>query len=117
MHKSKAYKQTNKNHVFADPMYIFSENGTETPKVLLSRSLQVNNTKTEGYVINRENSNWKNCKLLGSLLDTVEDMKRRKTLVITAANNIEHIFKNKRITQTSNVQAYKTYSVYSFVQL
>lgn len=46
----------------------------EAPKVLLSRRLQVDNTKTEVYVI-KENNNWDKCKLLGSLLDFIEDIK------------------------------------------
>ena len=58
-------------------------------KVLSSRGLQE-------YVIEKENNSWKKYKLFGSLLDNTEDIKRGKT-AITAANNIEHKFKNTRI--------------------
>lgn len=34
--------------------------------------------------------------------------KKRKKLAITAENNIKYIFKNKRITQKSKLQAFKT---------
>ena len=64
------------------------------PKVLLSRGLLVKNTKTKEHVINNDHNSWKKCKLHRSLLDTIEDIKRRKT-AITAANNIEHVFKSK----------------------
>lgn len=70
-------------------------------KVLSSRGLQE-------YVIEKENNSWKKYKLFGSLLDNTEDIKRGKT-AITAANNIEHKFKNTRIKQTFKIQAFKTY--------
>ena len=105
------------NHInldveYADDFFVWSNYNNirkfkdEAPKVLLSRRLQVDNTKTEVYVI-KENNNWDKCKLLGSLLDFIEDIKWSKTLAITAANIIEHISKNKRIVQTSKMQAFE----------
>ena len=51
----------------------------EAPKVILFKCLQVNKTKTEEYVINKENNCWKKCKLLDSPLDTLVDIKRKRT--------------------------------------
>ena len=69
----------------------------ETPDKIKERNLNVNRGKTEKYAINREvtdNGPWKKCKYLGSLLDTNEDIKRRKGLAISAYNKLEHIFKS-----------------------
>ena len=83
----------------------------EAPKVLSSRGLQVNKDKTEEYVINNNNENneWRNCKLLGSLLDTTADINRRKTLAIAASKNILHILNNKRITLISKLKKFNAY--------
>ena len=50
------------------------------PIKLAERNLIINKTKTEEYEMSRTNlkPSWKNCKLLGSLLDTANDMKHRK---------------------------------------
>ena len=50
-----------------------------------SKNLQVNESKTEEYEIKRgSEEKWKQCKYLGSLLDTKEDIKGRKLLVTDA---------------------------------
>ena len=56
---------------------------------LAQRGLNINESKTEEYIIQRANcdSRWRDSKLLGSLLDTQNHIKRRKALVI-----IIHIF-------------------------
>ena len=41
-------------------------------------------------------NSWKKCKYLGSLLDTEEDINRRKILAISAYNQLKHIFESKR---------------------
>ena len=66
------------------------------PKKLDKRDLMVNETKTEEYVISRGgNIDWKKCKLLGSLLDTIEDFHRRKGLAVGCIANLKHIFCRK----------------------
>ena len=49
---------------------------TETTKVkkLTDKGSQIIDSKTERYKIDRQNNDWKKCKLLGSLLDTEQDM-------------------------------------------
>ena len=41
------------------------------------KGLKVNKNETENYIISRQNHQWKKCKLLRTLLDTKEDIKRR----------------------------------------
>ena len=49
--------------------------------------------------IKRKNpSTWQKCKLLGTILDTGEDIKRRKILDINAENNLRHLFEIKDLT-------------------
>ena len=53
----------------------------QIPPILNDRNLQINESKTEKYKISRQTSDeWKNCKYIGSLLGTEEDIERRKTL-------------------------------------
>ena len=54
--------------------------------MLLTEVLHVDESKTERYHIQRGGENaWKNCKYLGSLLDTEEVIKRRKGLSIDSS--------------------------------
>ena len=47
---------------------------TVIPDVLKERNLFVNESKTEKYTISRNSPNeWKDCKLVGSKLETVND--------------------------------------------
>ena len=64
----------------------FKHNTTE---ILKSRDLNVNHNKTEQYIISRTNNEWRLCKYLGSILDTGDDIKGRKILAITTANQLE----------------------------
>ena len=57
----------------------------------------MNKNKTENYIINRQNHQWKKCKLLRTLLDTEEDIKRRKILARNAANNLRRFFENNKL--------------------
>ena len=71
----------------------------EVPSLLKDKNLQANDTKTEEHKVERgEDNSWKNCKYLGSLLDTEEDINRRKILAISAYNQLKHIFESKRIS-------------------
>ena len=64
----------------------FKHNTTE---ILKPRDLNVNHNKTEQYIISRTNNEWRLCKYLGSILDTGDDIKGRKILAITTANQLE----------------------------
>ena len=72
----------------------------ELPVKLAQRGLKKNESKTEEYTIKSANcdNRWRDCKLLVSLLETQEDIKRRKVLAINAANKLKHLFLNKDVT-------------------
>ena len=63
------------------------------PSKLSSWDLIMNEEKPEEFTIkrNREET-WKKCKLLGTLLDTEEDIKRRKVLAMNVVNLMKEIF-------------------------
>ena len=82
------------------------------PKLLKERGLQINQEKTEEYEISRTNPNkeWKKCKLLGSLLDTKADIKRRrKGLAIDSSKKLTYIFKSKNIWISTKMKAFNSY--------
>ena len=72
------------------------------------KGLKVNKNKTENY-ISRQNHKWKKCKLLGTLLDTEEDIKRRKILAINAANNTRRFFENDKLRINLKLKLMNTY--------
>ncbi len=75
------------------------------PKTLKSRNLFVNKSKTEKYSISRNSSeDWKNCKLVGSKLDTVKDIANRKQLANISFKTLRSIFTEQRCTNTANLQ-------------
>ena len=60
---------------------------------LSDRGLCVNQSKTENYEVYRGcDGEWKKCKLLGSKLDTDEDIKRRKGLAVSVIKEKKDIF-------------------------
>ena len=68
----------------------------DVPRKLEKRNLKINNTKTEEYEVTRNGDDcWKDCKLLGSLLGTDNDIKRRKGLAVAVINNKRDIFYSK----------------------
>ena len=71
----------------------------EVPVKLAQQGLKINESKTEEYTIKRANcdNRWRDCKLLDSLLDTQNDIKRKKVLPINAANKLKHLFLNKDV--------------------
>ena len=72
----------------------------ELPVKLAQLVLKINESKTEEYTSKSANCDdrWRDCKLLGSLLDTKNDIRRRKVLAINAANKLKHLFLNKDVT-------------------
>ena len=83
----------------------------ELPVKLAQRGLKINESKTEEYIIKRANcdNRWRDCKLLGSLLDTQKEIKRRKVLAINAANKLKHLFLNKDVTISVKTILFKSY--------
>ena len=53
----------------------------------------MNEEKREEFTIKRNGEEtWRKCKLLGTLLDTKEDVKRRKVLAMNVVNSMKEIF-------------------------
>ena len=88
------------------------------PEMLKESNLYVNLTKTEKYTVSRtSNGSWKKkCKLLCSLLDSDEDIKRRKSLAIDSFKTLENIFKSRHISEVIRLRIFKAYveSIFSY---
>ena len=71
----------------------------ELPVKLAQQGLKINESKTEEYTIKRAtcDNRWRDCKLLGSLPDTQNDIKTSKVLTINAAKKLKHLFLNKDV--------------------
>ena len=57
----------------------------------------------------RQRDRERGCKLIGSLLDAQNDIKRRKVLAINAPNKLKHLFLNKSVIISVKIQLFKTY--------
>ena len=116
-------KQLNKNHItinqeYADDISVITSNPNQIkflkntlPSQLATRNLTINTSKTEEHKISRTNcdNSWKTCKLLGSLLDTENDIKRRKGLAIDALHKLKYIFNANKLSIATKVKAFNTY--------
>ena len=91
---------------------------------LNDRNLRINPTKTEEYHVKRAEIKkkkckkpvdntvepWRKCKLLGSLLDTKQDIKRRKSLAWAAFAKFKDIFNKRRnFSLKTRLRVFKTY--------
>ena len=65
--------------------------------------------------MSRQNHQWKKYKLLRTLLDTKEDIERRKILAINAANNLRRFFENDKLTINLKLKMINTYIESIFV--
>ena len=83
----------------------------ELPVELAQRGLKINESTAEEYAIKRANchNHWRDRKLLGSLLDAQNDMKRRKVLAINATNKLKHLFLNKDVSINVKTKLFKCY--------
>ena len=80
------------------------------PPKLATRGLIINQDKTERYTISRTgNQDWKKCKLLGTTLNTEDEIKKRKQLAIAAAKNLKPMFENKKIWTSTKSRIFDTY--------
>ncbi len=72
----------------------------EVPSKLKRRNLNVNESKTEEYVISRDrkDDSWKKCKYVGSHPDTESDFLRRKTLASLSYQQHKTKLENKKIS-------------------
>ena len=68
-------------------------------------------TSSQG-VIQRliKQTNWKQCKLLGKMLDTEKDIGRRKILMIDLMEKNKDIYKSKHISNNVNIKTFNTYA-------
>ena len=72
--------------------------------------LIINKGKTEKYEISRESNNdWKKCKLVGSLLNSLDDINRRKVLVIDTFKTYENALKSRKISEKVKIRIFETY--------
>ena len=86
------------------------------PWKLAMRNLQINKPKTEEYIIKRKgDESWKDCKLLGSLLDTDNDIRRRKGLAIGAINTMKHLFYSNKIDIKTKMHVFNCYVSSTFL--
>ena len=80
------------------------------PKALEERNLFVNKSKTEFYTISRNSSeDWKKCKLVGSKLDSKEDIKHRKSLAHSAFNKWASVLCNRKTSNNFKVRLFSAF--------
>ena len=100
-------------YISTDKQYI--NNITESvPKQLKHFNLQINLSKTEEYQIPDDpttpaKQSWKKCKLLGTLLDSVENIKRRKALALDTITAHKHIYKSKKLSIATKIRHFNTF--------
>ena len=91
---------------------IVSENRNCGKEIALSaylsdRTLQCNSAKTEEFTITRHgNAAWKTCKYLGSLLDTENDLKRRKKLAMTSLLKLSQLWQSNKVTLNTKLRIF-----------
>ena len=78
------------------------------PSVLQERNLFVNSSKTEKYTVTNDasKSEWKDCKLVGSKLDTERDIKHRKQLASATFNKLKPIFTEKHCSSEAKLDIF-----------
>ena len=90
------------------PKYLLEDIKQKIPGKLEQRNLKINKDKTEEFQITYGGEDdWKKVKYLGSLLETNEDIKRRKSLTLTAISNLENIWKNRNVSTDTKYRIYK----------
>ena len=81
-----------------------------TPSTLSKHNLVINESKTEEFeIIGHGNEKWKKCKLLGSLLDTENDINRRQILAIDAFKTLNRKFDSKEISNAVKIRTFNAY--------
>ena len=78
--------------------------------LFFTSNLQANKNKTEEHHIKRNGGEeWKKCKYLGTLLDTHEDIKRRKQLANAAFIQYKEILTSKKIELKIRLRLFNAY--------
>ena len=101
-----------------------SKISNDTQKKLEERNLKVNESKREEYSVSRiiekerkeaeknrippTKEYWKNCKFLGSMIDTETDIKRRYKQANIAYNNLKNILISKKVSLTTKIKLYQS---------
>ena len=82
------------------------------PAKLAQQGLKTNESKTKEHTIKSANchNRWRDCKLLGSVQETQNDIKKRKALAINAANKLKNLFLNKDFTIIVKTKLFKSYT-------
>ena len=84
-------------------------NGGFSPEII-KKSLRERDRETERQRDREtERDRERGCRLLGSLLDAQNDIKRRKVLAINAPNKLKHLFLNKSVIISVKIKLFKTY--------
>ena len=55
-------------------------------------------------------THWRNCKVLGSKLDTVKDFQRRKGLTIDSMREMDYIYKSKSLSIDTKVRTFNAFA-------
>ena len=90
---------------------VFKQTKANLPNVLTDRELKLNVSKTEEYEIKRKgDEKWKQCKSLGTQLDTETEIKRRKGLTISTLRNLNKILKSDKISIKLKSRTFDAYA-------
>ena len=80
------------------------------PKKLKEKNLGVNESKTEEYEVKwKGDDEWKTAKYLGSLLETEQDIKRRKSLALATFRNLSYIFENNKVSLQTKLKLLRSH--------
>ena len=85
------------------------------PGQLHAYNLHVNEHKTEEYTVPdatpiRGKDSWRKCKLLGSLLDTKEDIERRKMITMSTMKENSHVYNSKYLTLSQKIRHFRVFA-------
>lgn len=77
------------------------------PSALKERNLFVNTSKTERFSISdRDNNDWRKCKIVGSYLGTAEDIQNRKKLTNYSYSSLKSIFRSRFVTVETKLRIF-----------
>ena len=79
------------------------------PEMLATGNLTENLSKREEYVIPGYETTWKKCKCLGSMVNTENDIKRRKGLTYDAMKKLGKLFRSHHLTIPSKCRIFEAY--------
>ena len=82
--------------IVSENQHLMKYNAITITSQLKERNLSCNEEKNEEFHITRKGEvKWQNCKYLGSLLATEKDIKRRKSLTLTAMNDLQNVWNSR----------------------